>query len=65
MGENLNARGYRIVDINVGTSAQRPPVMYQSRMASVSMEASNAVAVEGGESDVRVTVSGTIELDIP
>jgi hypothetical protein len=29
------------------------------------MEASDSVAVEGGESDVKVTVSGTIELDIP
>lgn len=65
VGENLNAKGYRIVDINVGTSAQRPPVMYQARMASVSMEASDSVAVEGGESDVQVTVSGTIELDVP
>jgi predicted secreted protein len=65
VGKNLNAKGYRIVDINVGASAQRPPVMYQARMASVSMEASDAVAVEGGESDVQVTVSGTIELDIP
>jgi len=65
VGDNLNAKGYRIVDINVGTSAQRPPVMYQARMSSVSMEASDAVAVEGGESDVQVTVSGTIELQIP
>jgi predicted secreted protein len=65
VGKNLNAKGYRIVDINVGASAQRPPVMYQARMASVSMEASDAVAVEGGESDVQITVSGTIELDIP
>jgi predicted secreted protein len=65
VGENLNAKGYRIVDINIGSSAQRPPVMYQARVASVAMEASDAVAVEGGESDVRVTVSGTIELDIP
>jgi len=29
------------------------------------MEASDAVAVEGGESDVQVTVDGTIELFIP
>ena len=65
VGDNLNAKGYRIVDINVGTSAQRPPVMYQARMATMAMEASDAVAVEGGESDVQVTVSGTIELQIP
>jgi predicted secreted protein len=65
VGDNLNASSYRIVDINVGTSAQRPPVMYQARMSSVSMEAGDAIAVEGGESDVQVTVSGTIELQIP
>jgi predicted secreted protein len=65
VGDNLNAKGYRIVDINVGTSAQRPPVMYQAKMATMAMEANDAVAVEGGESDVQVTVSGTIELQIP
>jgi predicted secreted protein len=65
IGKNLNASGYRFVDVNVGTSTQRPPVMYQARMASVSMEAKDSVAVEGGESDVQVTVSGTVELQIP
>ena len=64
IGKNLKASGYRFVDVNVGTSAQRPPVMYQARMASVSMEASDSVAVEGGESDIQVTVSGTVELQI-
>jgi uncharacterized protein YggE len=39
--------------------------MYQARMATMAMESSDAVAVEGGESDVQVTVSGTIELQIP
>ena len=29
------------------------------------MEASDAVAVEGGESDVRITVNGTVELQMP
>jgi predicted secreted protein len=29
------------------------------------MEAGDAVAVEGGESDVSVSVNGTIELQIP
>jgi len=65
VGKNLQASDYRIVDINVGTSSQRPPVMYQARMSSMAMEAGDAVAVEGGESDVQVTVSGTIELQIP
>ena len=65
VGDNLKAGGYRIVELNVGTSTARPPMMHQARMASMSMEAADAVAVEGGESDVRVTVSGTIELQIP
>jgi len=65
VGDNLKADGYRIVEINVGTSTQRPPVMYQARMATMSMEAADKVAVEGGESDVMVTVNGTIELHIP
>ena len=65
VGDNLKAGGYRIVELNVGTSTARPPMMHQARMASMSMEAVDAVAVEGGESDVRVTVSGTIEMQIP
>jgi len=65
IGDNLKAGGFRIVEINVNTSTQRPPMLRQARMASMSMEASDAVAVEGGESDVSVTVNGTIELRIP
>ena len=63
--ENLQASGYRIVDINISTTAQRPPVVYQSRMALSAMGEAAPVAVEGGESDIRVTVSGSIELTIP
>lgn len=65
IGNNLKASGFRIVEINVNSSTQRPPMLRQARMASMSMEASDAVAVEGGESDVSVTVNGTIELRIP
>jgi predicted secreted protein len=65
IGNNLKASGFRIVEINVNTSTQRPPMLRQARMATMSMEASDAVAVEGGESDVSVTVNGTIELRIP
>jgi predicted secreted protein len=65
VGDNLKAKGYRIVELNVGTSTQRPPMMYQARMATASMEANDAVAVEGGESEVRITVNGTVELQMP
>jgi predicted secreted protein len=63
--ENLQASGYRIVDLNIGTTAQRPPVAYQSRMVLSAMDEAAPVAVEGGESDIRVTASGSIELTIP
>jgi predicted secreted protein len=65
VGDNLKAKGYRIVELNVDTSTQRPPMMYQAKMATASMEASDSVAVEGGESEVRITVHGTVELQIP
>jgi predicted secreted protein len=64
VGDNLKANGYRIVEINIGTSGQAPPVRHMPRMA-MAMEANNTVAVEGGESDIQVTVEGTIELFIP
>ena len=64
VGDNLQANGYRIVDININTSAQRPPVVYQARAAT--LEAASApVAAEAGESDIRVMVNGTVELLIP
>jgi len=63
---NLKATGYRIVAINVGTTAQPPQVMYRPRVATMAMEAAGTpVAVERGESEVRVTVNGTIELVMP
>lgn len=65
IGDNLQATGYRIVDININTSTQRPPMPYQPRVAAASMANDTAVAVEAGESEVRVTVSGTIELQLP
>jgi predicted secreted protein len=64
VGDNLKANGYRIVEINIGTSGQAPPVRHMPRMA-MAMEANNTVAIEGGESDIQVTVDGTIELFIP
>ena len=61
---NLEAKGYRLVDINVGTAAQHPPIRYQARMAMADA-AESAVAVEGGESTIRVIVSGAVELVVP
>jgi predicted secreted protein len=65
IGENLQANSFRIVDINVDTATRRPPVPYQARMSSMAMKEDVPVAVEAGESQVTVTVSGTIELQLP
>jgi len=65
IGNQLQANGYRIVDLNIGTFAQQPPVVYRSRGMAAAMESDMAVATEGGESDIQVTVSGTIELTLP
>jgi len=65
VGDNLKATGYRIVDLGVDTSSQRPPVPVQARMSALAAEAAIPVAVEAGESRVTVTVSGTIELQLP
>lgn len=65
VGDNLKAGGYRIVDINISTSAQHPPVPYQARMMAAPMDAAAPVAVEAGESDIVVSVNGTIELQTP
>jgi len=59
---NLKAGGYKVVTLSISTSAPSPPVVYRQRMAVTAMEAAPAVAVESGESEVRVTVNGTIEL---
>jgi predicted secreted protein len=53
------------VDLNIGTLAQQPPVVYRSRGMAAAMESDMAVAAEGGESDIQVTVNGTIELIMP
>ena len=65
IGDNLKAAGFRIVELHVNTSTVRPPMLRQARVSTMAMEASDAVAVEGGESDVSVSVNGTIELKIP
>jgi predicted secreted protein len=65
VGDKLGAHGYRIVDLNIGTFAQQPPVAYRARGMVAALESDAAVAAEGGESDIQVTVSGTIELIMP
>lgn len=65
IGDNLRASSFRVVNIDVNTATQRPPVPYQARVSSMAMAEAAPVAVEAGESQVTVTVSGTIELQLP
>lgn len=65
VGDNLQATGFRVVELNVNSGGQPPPVVYRSRMAASTMESDAAVAVSGGETDIVVTVNGTIELQMP
>ena len=62
---NLHASGYRIVDLSIGTAAPRPPVPYPVGVMAASMKPESRVAVESGESDISVSVSGNIELTLP
>jgi predicted secreted protein len=62
---NLHATGYRIVDITISTSSQRPPAPYPVGRMATMMQAESRVAVEAGESNVSVMVSGTVELSLP
>ena len=63
--DNLHASGYRIVELTISTSSQRPPAPYPVARMATTMQAESRVAVEAGESDVSVMVSGTIELSLP
>ena len=65
VGDNLQATGFRIVELNVNAGGQPPPVIYRARMAASAMESDAAVAVAGGETDIVVTVNGTVELLMP
>ena len=63
--DNLHATGYRIVEMTISTSSQRPPAPYPVARMATTMQAESRVAVEAGESDVSVMVSGTVELSLP
>lgn len=65
IADRLQAGGYRIVALEVGTVSQPPPIAYRARMGITAAESAAPVATEGGTSEVRVTVSGTIELTMP
>jgi predicted secreted protein len=65
VAERLGRSEYRIVRLDVGTQG-RPPGPVPVRMAVMAAEAAPAAApaLKGGEQELRVTVTGTIELQL-
>jgi predicted secreted protein len=61
--KNLGASDYKMVNLSINISGHRPPIPLYARAAS--MEAKSSVAVEAGESEISVTVSGTVEMLLP
>lgn len=62
--KNMNAKGYRIVQVDIQTGNQFQPVPYAERanMAMFSSAKTAAPAVEAGTSTTTVTVNGSIQL---
>ena len=59
--KKLGAKGYEIVQLHVNTSGGRPVPMHMRAMGSAEV-AISAPSLEGGTSDVKVSVNGTVEL---
>jgi len=59
---NLGAAGYRIVDLTINTGGYMPRPVPMMR-AHAAVESVAAPVVEGGESTVKVTVNGIIEVE--
>lgn len=64
IAESMGAKGYEVVDINVGSAPE--PVLYRTRGVSMMAMAADAapapVAVESGTASITVSVSGQIQL---
>lgn len=60
-----NAKGYKLVQMNLGTTNNQPPQpMYMARAGKMEMaDAAPAADYAGGQSRLNVQVSGSIELD--
>jgi predicted secreted protein len=54
---------YRLVDIHINT-AGAPIRPLQMRSATVAMESVSAPTIEAGKQDIRITVNGTIEMQL-
>lgn len=64
IADGLGFQKYRLVNVNVRTSGGSPSPMYAMAMDSASSRAAAPPALEGGWSDIKVIVSGTIEMEV-
>ncbi|MFD2230219.1 SIMPL domain-containing protein [Alkalimarinus sediminis] len=61
--KTMGASGYQVVSIDVNTDSHRPPVRYaMMRAEAATAYDSPGPAVEGGNSTIKVNVSGQIQL---
>jgi predicted secreted protein len=54
--------GYKLVQVSINTGSERPPMPFP-RTAAMEMAAPSPVTVEAGSSRLRVTISGSVELE--
>lgn len=61
--KTMGASGYQVVSVDVNTGTHRPPIRRTMMRAEISMASDSvAPAVEGGNSTIKVDVSGQIQL---
>ncbi len=60
--QNMQAKSYKIVDVNINTGNHIQPMQFRQQKAKFSMAANSAPAVEAGTSKIVVTVNGRIQL---
>lgn len=62
VSKNIGTPGYRIVEININTEDMPVHPMPMMRAEAMSIKSVAAPSFEGGDSDVRVSVQGSVQL---
>jgi predicted secreted protein len=61
--KSLGAKSWRTVNLNVGSGRDQPPMPYVRAMSMKAMDEAMPVQdVQGGDSQITVTINGTIQL---
>ena len=64
IADGLGFQKYRLVNVNVRTSGSHPAPVYAMAMESTSSRVAAPPALEGGWTEIKVIVSGTIEMEV-